>query len=248
MLAVALVVGVNHSIAVGQTGKRAAQGAAAGAFWGLLSGGIGGAVEGAVIGGASGAIVGGVGEAYDRNKAKKAEVENLRAEEEQRAQAQQAAEQQGERERLENERRAIEVERGRLELARAKIEAAEQNPARDQQAAEQYPDTDEEWIAAIGADNYEALNALVFCQRMSAAKFAEKGSASENKEHRIAGLWLAALVAADQNDAEASSALFEQVAAADEEFETAEQVAAEADVVILEIRAERRNQKIRCAN
>lgn len=249
MLACVLA-GTSHGL-YAQAGRGAAQGAAAGAFWGLIFGGVDGAVEGAAVGAGAGAIAGGVATAQNRRQAEKAELKRLKAQERERARAEKAAANEAERQRLEAERLALEQERLALEEARARVREAERKASRSggssTTASSDLPTTDEEWITAIGGDNFNGLLALIDCERDRASALAKVGATSKNETHRVASLWLEAIVAVDRRDTKTAQTYFEQIIEIDPDFDTVQQASLETDVVVLEVRAERRNQSISCA-
>lgn len=216
-----------------RAGRRAGKGAAMGAVWGLL---IGGSVEDAVEGAAVGAAMGGVSGAIDDSYAKK---DARRAAEAQAAE--QARQAEAQRRAYEAERRRLEEERRQLEQQMAMIEAQEA------QALGQSDEIIEsEWIEAIGEDNWNGLIALTDCQHMRAHLLAQAGATVENEEHRLASLWLEAMIVVDQRKQDEAAVYYEQLADRDPEIDTAQQASIEVDKAILDIREYRREEGISC--
>jgi len=216
-----------------RAGRRAGKGAAMGAVWGLL---IGGSVEDAVEGAAVGAAMGGVSGAIDDSNAKK---------DARRAAEAQAAEQ---ARRAEAQRRAYEAERLRLEEEKRQLEQQMALvEAKEAQALSQDDDAIEaEWIEAIGEDNWNGLIALADCQHQRAHLLAQAGATVENEEHRLASLWLEAMIVVDQKRSDEAAVYFDQLAARDPEIDTAQQASIEIDKAILDIRELRRDDGISC--
>jgi hypothetical protein len=216
-----------------RAGRRAGKGAAMGAVWGLL---LGGSVEDAVEGAAVGAAVGGVSGAIDDSYAKK---DARRAAEAQAAEHAQRAE--GQRRAYEAERLRLEEEKRRLEEQMVLVEAQEtQALSQDDDAIEA------EWTEAIGEDNWNGLIALTDCQHQRAHLLAQAGATVENEEHRLASLWLEAMIVVDQKKLDEAAAFYEQLAARDPEIDTAQQASIEIDKAILDIRKLRREEGISC--
>ena len=199
-----------------------------GAVWGLIFGGdIGDVVEGAAAGAAVGAVGGAVSDSYSKKDRKRYEK--------QRAQAQ-----------AEAEARAADAERQKLEAERRALE--EQQRSQQTQTASNggEPVTEEEWIAYIGVDNWNALTALVDCQHQRSLLLAQAAATIDDSEFRLGSRWVEALVAVDLNDQAAAAELFPELVSLDPEIDTVQQASLEADKAILEIRDIRRQDGIAC--
>jgi len=108
------------------------------------------------------------------------------------------------------------------------------------------PQTEEEWIAAIGQDNTNALDALVDCQHDRAELLAKAGATSENPDFALAGYWLEALVAVDSKDQATAESLFAELVDLDDDVDTVQQASVAADQAILKIRETRSAEEISC--
>jgi len=127
---------------------------------------------------------------------------------------------------------------------KAELEELRQKEAEDQ--AYDLPQTEEEWIAAIGQDNTNALDALVDCQHDRAELLAKAGATSENPDFALAGYWLEALVAVDSKDQAAAESLFAELVDLDDDVDTVQQASVAADQAILKIRETRSAEEISC--
>ena len=103
-----------------------------------------------------------------------------------------------------------------------------------------------EWIDAIGEDNWNGLIALTDCQHKRAHLLAQAGATVDNEEHRLASLWLEAMIVVDQKKTDEASVYFEKLAARDPEIDTTQQASIEVDKAILDIRGVRRDEGISC--
>lgn len=230
-----IVVFVATTVSAGQRAKRrAGKGAAMGAVWGLLVGGdIDDAIEGAAVGAAMGGVSGAVDDSYAKKDARRA-AEAQAAEQARQTEAQQRA--------YEAERQRLEEERRQLEQQMAVVEA-KQTQALSQNDAE----IEAEWIDAIGEDNWNGLVALTDCQHQRAHLLAQAGATVKNEDHRLASVWLEAMIAVDLKKTSEAAAFFDQLAARDPEIDTAQQASIEIDKAILEIREVRREDGTICA-
>ena len=223
-----------------QAGRGAGKGAAIGGLLGLMMGDdLGDAVAGAAAGAAVGAVAGGIDESNRRRDAERAELERLRAQEMQLLEQERARSADDERRRLEEERQKLAEERIRLEqqMERSREAAG---------SASSEPDDEQAWIAAIGEDNFSALEALVDCQHDRAGLLAEAGGTSDNPNFKLASKWIAALVAIDRRDTERATLLFDELAIIDNDIDNVQQASIEADKIILEVREVRRDEGISC--
>jgi hypothetical protein len=226
---------VTEIIAQGRVGRGAGRGAAMGAVFGLLLGGdIDDAVEGAAVGAAAGAVGGAIDNSYARKDRRRYEQQQAQA----RAHAEARAAEE-ERRRLEAERRALEAERQALEAQQA-AEAQTASSSTDEYS-------DEEWIAAIGVDNWNALVALVDCQHQRARLLAQAGATVDNPEYRLASRWLEAMIALDVKDGAAADRIYQDLVELDDDIDTPQQAAIEGDKAVLEVRQIRRDEGISCS-
>lgn len=127
---------------------------------------------------------------------------------------------------------------------KAELEELRQKEAERQ--ASDLPQTEEEWIAAIGEDNTNALSALVDCQHDRAALLAQAGATSENPDFALTGHWIEALVALDRQDQATLDELYPQLVELDDDIDTVQQASLAADQSILEVREARRDEGISC--
>ena len=108
------------------------------------------------------------------------------------------------------------------------------------------PQTEEEWITAIGQDNTSALSALVDCEHDRAALLAKAGATSSNPDFALVGNWIEALVALDRQDQTALDELYPKLVELDNDIDTVQQASVAADKAILEVRDARRDEGISC--
>ncbi|MGB5161137.1 MAG: hypothetical protein WBP10_15270 [Thermoanaerobaculia bacterium] len=127
---------------------------------------------------------------------------------------------------------------------KAELEELRQKEAERQ--AYDLPQTREEWVAAIGEDNTNALDALVDCQHDRATLLAKAGATSENPDFALAGYWLEALVAVDSQDQAAAESLFAELVDLDDDVDTVQQASVAADQAILKVREARTAEGISC--
>jgi len=130
-----------------------------------------------------------------------------------------------------------------------KADTAELEELRQKEAERQaydLPQTEEEWIAAIGQDNTNALDALVDCQHDRAALLAKAGATSENSDFSLAGYWIEALVAVDRKDQKTADQMFERLVDLDDDIDTVQQASLAADQSILQVREARSDEGISC--
>lgn len=120
------------------------------------------------------------------------------------------------------------------------------DPANKSELPSDLPQNKDEWIATIGEDNVNALDALVDCQHDRANILAQASSTSDNADYRMVGVWLQALVAVDQKDRAAAEDYFEAITPLDDDVDTVQQASLVADQAILEVRSTRNNEGISC--
>jgi hypothetical protein len=92
----------------------------------------------------------------------------------------------------------------------------------------------------LGRDNYRAVLRLVDCEHAAAREALAPGSASDDRHHRLAALWIDVLIAEDENDKARLPELYERVVAADDEMETVEDVRVEGRLLLRDLREYRR--------
>jgi len=130
-----------------------------------------------------------------------------------------------------------------------KANKAELEELREKEAereAYDLPQTEEEWIEAIGQDNTNALDALVDCQHDRAELLAKAGTTSENPDFALAGYWLEALVAVDSKDQAGAENLYGKLVDLDDDIDTTQQASVAADQAILKVREARTAEGISC--
>ena len=127
--------------------------------------------------------------------------------------------------------------------ARARAETAEQKAANAQYQVEL---TEKETIALLGPDTWEGYKALRSCQVKRATALVQVGRTSTDPSYRMAAEWLMAVIAVETRNSVEMKQAFERVVRADREIDTPQQASIEADKVVLEMRAERRQLGIRC--
>ena len=135
---------------------------------------------------------------------------------------------------------------GSMKKKEAEKRAQQQQAAKAQQATSQQQQQEQALINAIGEDNYRGLAALVDCEHKRAEGLAEAGGASSNSDHRLASLWLKALIANDLKQTERTAELYQQLIVADQDIDTEQQASIETDKVLMDVREERRANGITC--
>lgn len=139
----------------------------------------------------------------------------------------------------EQEQRRIQAEQNRLKQQQAR-EA--QKVGKDQRHQEQM------LLRAIGEDNYRGLLSLIDCDHKRSEALANVGAASTNPDHKLASLWLKALIANDLRQKDRTKVLYQQIVSADKDIDTEQQASIETDKVLVDIRQERRDKGISCQN
>lgn len=231
------------SSAHAQAGRGAGSGAAAGAIFSFLLGGdLGDIADSAAAGAATGAAVGAINEGARRRQRDRQDLARLRREEIRMLEAERANRRNEEQARLEAERRALAEERLRLERTLAAASEARGANRSD----DNWPETEAEWTAAIGEDNYRALNALIDCQYERANLLAQAGRTTDNPTFHLASRWIEALAAVDSRDNAAAQLLFEELVILDDDVDSVQQASLVADQSILEVRRVRREESIEC--
>ncbi len=108
------------------------------------------------------------------------------------------------------------------------------------------PQTDEEWEAAIGMDNVNALDALIDCQHARARLLAQAAATVENPEYRLVSHWIEALVELDRRNHAEAERLYEALIPMDDDVDTRQQASLLADQALLEVRRVRREEGGHC--
>ena len=204
-----------------QTAKSAKRGAGWGALAGLVFGDslwdvAGGAMAGAAGGAAYGSL-------KENERQKKQQTEIARAEAQQRV-------------RLEQERNYILAEQKRAELRGQSQVATSANWMSDRDLLNR----------AFGSDNVNGLFALRDCQHDKATLYALAGANSDMLSHRLAAIWLEAMIAQDKGDSAAAKRAYQQIAVQDQTVVNIEQAQAETIDALVDVRADRKNMGITC--
>jgi len=94
-------------------------------------------------------------------------------------------------------------------------------------------------IQAVGPDVWDGYKALRACRYDRALAMAKVADTSEAENHRLGGMWLAAMTAVDSRDSAKADTSFSALVENDPEIDTAQQASLATDQAILEMRAER---------
>jgi hypothetical protein len=101
-------------------------------------------------------------------------------------------------------------------------------------------------VRAFGEDNVNGLYALVDCKYDNAYLYALAGANSDMLSHRLAAIWLEAMVAQDRKDSAAAERAYMRITAQDDTVENTDQARDETINVLADVRAERVQQGIQC--
>jgi outer membrane lipoprotein SlyB len=101
-------------------------------------------------------------------------------------------------------------------------------------------------VRAFGEDNVNGLYALVDCKYDNAYLYALAGANSDMLSHRLAAIWLEAMVAQDKKDGAAAKRAYMRIAAQDDSVENVDQAQDETIDALADVRAERNAQNIQC--
>ena len=123
----------------------------------------------------------------------------------------------------------MDLEKHEMEMERHQMELDKQG----QQNSEQ------DLVTKFGRDNVEAYNALLNQNHARAKALAGAGELSNDANHRIVAVWVKAMIAVDQKDAETANAEFDRIIELDPIIDTRDQVRIEVDKLVLEMRKER---------
>jgi hypothetical protein len=204
-----------------QTAKSAKKGAGWGALAGLVFGGsLWDVAEGAAIGAAGGAGYGAL-KANEQQKRNRTDI--AYAESQQRI-------------RLEQERNYILAEQKRAELEGQTQVANQSNWMADRDLLNR----------AFGTDNVDGLFALRDCQHEKATLFALAGANSDMLSHRLAAIWLEAMIAEDKRDGAGAKRAYQQIVVQDQTVVNIEQAQGETIDALVDVRADRKVMGIQC--
>ena len=200
------------SIAQTQTAKSAKTGAGWGALAGLVFGGsVWDMAEGAVVGAAGGAVYGAV---KGSEQQKQEEIEISRTESQQRI-------------RLEQERNQILAAQNTQQASGSSSSENSSNLMADRSLLER----------AFGVDNVNGLYELRDCQHQKAYIHALAGANSDMLSHRLAAIWLEALIAQDEGNSTAAQHAYQQIVAQDETVDTVDKAQSETIDALAMVRA-----------
>ena len=193
--------------------------------WGALAGLVfGGSLwdvaEGAAIGAAGGA---GYGALKSNEQQKRIRTDIAYAESQQRI-------------RLEQERNYILAEQKRAELEGQAQVANQSNWMADRDLLNR----------AFGTDNVDGLFALRDCQHEKATLFALAGANSDMLSHRLAAIWLEAMIAEDRRDGAGAKRAYQQIVVQDQTVVNIAQAQGETIDALVDVRADRKVMGIAC--
>jgi hypothetical protein len=196
---------------------QTASSAKTGAIWGGLAGLVfGGSLSDAV----GGAVIGGAGGAvYGSVKA------NEQVKKEKNALARQQL-------RIEQERNYILQD----EIAASKASQSTYTPQANEELL----------TRAFGADNVRSLKALRDCDHRRAQLYAMAGGNSDFLSHRLASVYLEAMIAEDRGDSKAAAAAYRQIVVQDASIANADRARMETLDALTDVRADRRTMGISC--
>ncbi len=101
-------------------------------------------------------------------------------------------------------------------------------------------------IRAFGHDNVRSLNALRDCDHRRAQLYAMAGANSDFLSHRLASVYLEAMIAEDQGDTKTAEAIYRQIVVQDASVATADRARMESLDALTDVRAARRTMGINC--
>ena len=197
---------------------QTAQSAKKGAIWGGLAGLVfGGSLSDAV----EGAVIGGAGGAvYGSVKAN----EQLKAEKNDLARQQL---------RIEQERNYILQD----EITASKSSQGNYAPQADEQLL----------IRAFGEDNVRSLTALRNCDHKRAQLYAMAGANSDFLSHRLASIYLEAMIAEDRGNSNTAAAAYQQIVIQDASITSTDRARMETLDALTDVLADRRIMGINCS-
>ena len=119
------------------------------------------------------------------------------------------------------------------EVEKSKTRKAEKERLEQEKSAEN------SLIAQFGRDNIEAYYALLDKNYSRSFALASAGETSNDANHRVAAVWIKAMIAIDQQDKTAADKEFERLIVLDPIIDTRDQAKIETDKLVLEMRKER---------
>lgn len=196
---------------------QTAKSAKTGAVWGGLAGLVfGGSLSDAV----EGAVVGGAGGAvYGSVKGN----QQLKAEQNELARQQM---------RIEQERNYILQD----EIAASRSSQGNYTPVADEQLL----------VRAFGQDNVRALTALRDCDHKRAQLYAMAGANSDFLSHRLASVYLEAMIAEDRGNSNSAAAAYQQIVILDASVTNTDRARMESLDALTDVRTDRRAMGISC--
>jgi hypothetical protein len=99
---------------------------------------------------------------------------------------------------------------------------------------------EDEMVKSFGKDNVESYYALRNREHARALALADAGELSKDANHRLAAVWLKAMIAVDKKDSPAAEKAFDRLITLDPDIDTRQQASVETDKVVLDMRNERR--------
>lgn len=127
---------------------------------------------------------------------------------------------------------------GEVEKGRDRKNEKQRQEQIEIQRQKQY-NSQQQLIAKFGRDNIEAYGALLDQNYARAEALAGAGETSNDSNHRLAAVWIKAMIAVDQRKDEKAKSVFDQLIAMDPILDTQAQASIEVDKLVLEMRKER---------
>jgi hypothetical protein len=113
---------------------------------------------------------------------------------------------------------------------------------------QQAPQADEQLlIRAFGEDNVRSLTALRDCDHKRAQLYAMAGANSDFLSHRLAAIYLEAMIAEDRGNTNTAAAVYQQIVVQDAGVTSADRARMETLDALTDVRADRRNMGINCS-
>lgn len=78
----------------------------------------------------------------------------------------------------------------------------------------------EDLIAMIGVQNTEAISSLVNCRHEEALTHVRRAATSDDRDHRLASLWVQAMIEVDRRDLEAARVIYPTIVAQDDKIDS----------------------------
>jgi len=95
--------------------------------------------------------------------------------------------------------------------------------------------TEKQLKAALGEQGYQSALALADCRHTEALAAAERGTDAPNSSHRLASLWMIALVHTDVRDYDAAQPYYEQIVREDPDIFSVEEARIESRYALREV-------------